>query len=185
MESMKPITRSILIIIALLVIIAGCAGLQSERSNYGKIRPNGDVARAFENYTVKPDHTYYISGSESQPNVIIGVDKRYILESSLWKKRNLLTKEQLPSPYHVIDKLSLKYYVDGMEARVSQFNLVLHGFDILDNHGTDIGDWYSIAEARTSVKMLGDNKITIYPPPLDLYERYENGGRGGILWKKP
>jgi hypothetical protein len=153
-----------------LMMFVGCSGLGKTLPNYGKIQPNSDVTAAFENYIIKPELNYYISGVESEPNVIIGIDKRYTLVSDLWKYRTFTQ----PMPLRGIpQKGTLRYYVEGMNTKASRFTTTLQGFDIIDNQGNDIGDWYSILIAPTSVKMLGNNKISIAPPPHDIYKRYE------------
>ncbi len=159
------------------------AGIDEERVkvSYGKIRPDNDVGRAFESYLVKPDHTYYISGVESHPNAIIAIDNRYILESKLWKKR-VFVPEAMLAPYMKFNEQSLKYYVRGMKAKVAQFNIPLMGFHIYDNQGNDIGDWYSILEAPRSIRILEDNRMSIVPPPSNLYEKYEENGPGKHSW---
>ena len=157
----------------LLFMLAGCSGVGKTLHNYGEIRPNSDVSAAFEGYVIKPELMYYISGSESEPNVIIGIDKRYTLVSDLWKHR-VLKPPMLP--HGLPEKGTLRYYVDGMNAKTSQLNMILQGFDIMDNQGNDIGDWYSILIAPTSVQLMGDKQISIAPQPLDIYERYEREG---------
>lgn len=159
-----------------LMILAGCSGLGKTLPNYGKIQPNSDVTTAFENYVIKPELNYYISGVESEPNVIIGIDKHYTLVSDLWKHR--VFKPPI-LPQGIPEKGSLRYYIEGMNTKASRFTMILQGFDIIDNHGNDIGDWYSILIAPTSVKMLGDKKISIPPPPHDIYKQYEREGTDG------
>ena len=146
--------------ILLLLCASGCAGLRV--SGYGHIDPSGDVTRAFENYEVKPGLNYYVSGSDMYPGAIIGIDKRYVLATELWKK-----KEFTPE--------TLKELVLNMKTKAMDLGLiVVHGFNIVDEGGTDIGDWYSILHATTSVKRIEDNQFIIPPPPLDIYE--ENDG---------
>jgi len=154
------------------VMLSGCSLLGKTFHSYGTIQPNGDVTAAFEHYEIKSELNYYISGAESEPNVIIGIDKRYTLVSDLWKLRTL--KPGIPQG--IPEKGTLRYYVDGMNRKASRFTMILQGFDIIDNQGNDIGDWYSILIAPTWVRMLEDNKIAIVPPPLDIYERYEREG---------
>jgi hypothetical protein len=106
---------------------------------------------------VNTDLNYYITGSDICPNAIIGVDKEYTLVSDLWKKTEFTA-------------CTLKELVQFMKDEAFQYHEELFGFDILDDKGNDIGDWYSILSARTSVKMIGDKKVIIYTPPLDIYK---------------
>jgi hypothetical protein len=141
--------------ILFLLVICGCA--VNLYSNYGEIRPNKEVTQAFDNYVVNTDLNYYITGSDICPNAIIGVDKEYTLVSDLWKKTEFTA-------------CTLKELVQFMKDEAFQYHEELFGFDILDDKGNDIGDWYSILSARTSVKMIGDKKVIIYTPPLDIYK---------------
>jgi hypothetical protein len=168
--------RILAVIMWLSILLTGCSSLMKTMENYGEMRPDSNVTEAFERYEINPELTYYISGSESEPNVIIGLDKRYTLVSDLWKHRVFQQSE--PSG-GIPQKGTFRYYVEGMNTKASRFNTSLQGFDIVDNNGRDIGDWYSILIAPTSVKMLGDMKVSITPPPLDIYERYEREGRDG------
>jgi len=154
-----------IVIVSCILIIAACAAQTRRLENYGQIKASSQVKEAFENYIVNPDMTYYISGPESQPSAIIGVHTTYILDSKLWKKIFI----QQEYPYPLGKKNTLKFYVDGMEQR---FRFLLYGFDIFDNAGNDIGDWYSILEAKTTVRMLDANRVEIPTPPQDLYRKY-------------
>ena len=151
--SIPPLKRAISVTCVFLILFSfGCAGLLS--GNYGKIVPDGNVTQAFENYQVSPGLNYYISGSAVRPNAIIGIDKNSILSSKLWKKI------ELTPPI-------LKDLVESMKDEV----YILHGFNILDNKGNDIGDWYSILSARTLVKIEEDNKVIVFTPDIDIYEK--------------
>lgn len=176
----------ILVVLSASVVLWGCTGIDGKESSvrYGKIRPDNDVRRAFESYVVKPDHTYYISGVESHPNAIIAIDNRYTLESKLWKKRVFVHDDE-PSPFVKVKETSLKYYVNGMKVKVAQFNILLTGFHIYDNEGNDIGDWYSILEAPRSIRILEDNRMSIVPPPSNLYDKYDENGPGKQPWMMP
>ncbi len=143
--------------ILLILFSFGCAGLGL--GNYGKIVPDGNVMHAFETYQVNPGLNYYTSGSDVYPNAIMGIDKRYSLNSTLWKKVEFTPQ-------------TLKALVDNMQAKVSEINQSLHGFTILDTKGNDIGIWYSILSARTTVK-IEDHSVVIFTPDLDTYDKYE------------
>jgi len=140
--------------VLLLLVICGCAA--NLYSNYGEIRPNKGVTQAFDNYEVNPNLNYYISGSDVCPNAIIGLSREYTLVSDLWKKTEFTAG-------------TFKEVIQFMNDETSQYREELFGFDILDDKGNDIGDWYSILSARTAVKMMGDKKVIIYTPPLDIY----------------
>jgi hypothetical protein len=154
----KRVVVTILVSIVFLVSCSARVGLIS--GNYGKIRANEDVTDSFQNYRIKNDHTYYTSGPDSYPNAMIGVDDRYVLVSNLWKQRDLTPK-------------TMKALVGNMESKAREYGSMLHGFDILDNRGNDIGDRYSILSLTTTVRILDGNKITITTPPIDTYEGFK------------
>jgi hypothetical protein len=161
-----PAWRSVfcIVILSCVFILAACTAQTRHLENYGQIKANAQVKEAFENYIVNPNMTYYISGPESHPSAIIGIHNTYNLDSRLWKKIFI----QQEYPYPLGKKNTLKFYVDGMEQR---FRFLLYGFDILDNAANDIGDWYSILEAKTTVRMLDANRVEIPTPPQDLYQK--------------
>ena len=157
--NIKAIRKIITVIcVFLLLSFFGCAGLYF--GNYGKITPDRNVTQAFETYRVNPDLNYYISGTDVYPHAIIGINKNHTLESELWKKREFTPE-------------TLKNLVEDMKFRVMEFYETPHGFDILDNDGNDIGDWYSIFSATTIVKIAGDHSVIIITPDIDTYEKYE------------
>ena len=152
------IESTVLLIIVVIVIIFVVLFARRIRMHYGSLRPNGKVTERFETYEVKPDLIYYTSGPEDYPYAIIGVDRELVLDSSLWKERDVTSE-------------TLKVLVTNMEAKTSQLNTSLHGFDILDNAGHYIGDWFSVIGIHTTIKVGKDNRVKIYPPPSDVYER--------------
>ena len=78
--------------IALSAAMIGCG------SSYGNIQRSREVGRLFENTEILPDHNYYYSGPDAIPYALIGIDKKYTLESRYWKRINL-TEEQLRSAF--------------------------------------------------------------------------------------
>jgi hypothetical protein len=143
-----------IILLTLIFFLSGCAGFLA---GYGNIRPDRNATMAFESFQMNPDYIYYYSGSDVYPNALVGLDKKYRIEPELWKRMT-------HSP------LVFKELVSQMHARALQIGQTQHGFSILDDQGRQIGVWYSILRAATSVKMKGDNTVLIYQPPLDTYK---------------
>jgi hypothetical protein len=147
--------------LALLGFFSAAAFSQAADSpfqNYGEIKPSEEATRIFESYKVLPHYKYYISGADLYPDAIIGIDKTFTLDTELWKGIELTPGK-------------LKAIVTDMKSKGLEVGDLVHGFDILDNQGKKIGIWYSILRARTSLKMLGDNRVMIYTPPLDVWEK--------------
>jgi hypothetical protein len=129
--------------------------------NYGRIDPSEEVTRAFEGYQVNPEFRYYISGPDLNPNAFMGLKRNFRLDpSTLWREVDMSTAK-------------MKEVVDGMKAKVSGLQMVLHGFALSDNSGRPIGVWYSILKARTSLRMNDDGTVRIDTPDLDTYESRE------------
>jgi hypothetical protein len=61
-----------------------------------------------------------------------------------------------------------------MQSKALSIGQFQHGFAILDDKGRQIGVWYSILRAATTVKMTDDQTVMIYQPPLNTYMRYED-----------
>jgi hypothetical protein len=142
----------------LILLFAGCIGGDVRLENYGDMIPRAEVEKSFENYYVDDELDYYVSGPSSAPMGLMGIVKDYTLDTTLWRK--------VEDPFH-----TLKELVRNMQAYAADYNLTLHGFDIRNHRGEDIGNWYSVLDGRMPVKITGDNQVSIYPPPADFYER--------------
>lgn len=146
----------ILIVVGIIVISLMAIMRWRGGARYGKIRPSRDVTTAYESSGVDPNLNYYISGPDTYPNAIIGIDKAWTLESDFWRKKELSAK-------------SMKELVQNMQSRSAEQNSVLHGFIILDNNGRKIGDWFSIMGIITTVEVTGEKRVIVYTPPIDTY----------------
>ena len=156
----------ILRILCFAVLGFACIAAHSEAAeffkNYGEIRPSAEATGVFENYKVLPDYRYYVSGPDLYPNALIALDRAYALDSDLWKERKLTSVE-------------MKELIGDMQSKAREVGETLHGFDILDHGGKKIGLWYSILRAPTYVKIEGGQRVVIGTPPIDLWERAEDG----------
>jgi hypothetical protein len=160
----KWVTTFFIMVVLVLLPSAGCTG--SLFKNYGSIVPDRAVTNAFEQYQVNPKYNYYISGSEVYPNAIIGLDKAYALEPDLWKPVEMTPQKLRELVQYMHDKVS-----------TITFGLSLHGFAMFDDKGKQIGVWYSILEAKTSLKMKDERTVEIITPDIDTYLKYEDGRR--------
>jgi hypothetical protein len=135
--------------------------------NYGSIVPDGRVTDAFDKYQVNPNYNYYYSGSEVYPNAIIGLDKAYALDSDLWKKVDMTSAKLRELVTYMKDK-----------AATVNFKVHLQGFAMFDDKGKQIGVWYSILKAKTSLKMKDNSTVIIVTPAIDTWLRLEDGDGG-------
>ena len=141
---------------ALVTVLAALASFSCAGyfENYGKFRKSMEVMETFESHKVLPDYKYYYTGSDSQPDAIIGIRNDYVMDSSLWKEVN-------PTPR------DLKVWIDRMTSQMPHF--ACYGAEILDNRGMVIGIWYSLFD--TSVVKLGaDKHVNVYLPHGDILE---------------
>jgi len=148
----------------MLLSSAGCAGTLFK--SYGSIVPDGRVTDAFDKYQVNLNYNYYYSGSEVYPSAIIGLDKAYALDSDLWKKVDMTPAKLRELVMSMKDK-----------AATVNFKAPIHGFAMLDDKGKQIGVWYSILEAKTSLKMKDSNTVIIDTPDIDTWLQFEDGSR--------
>lgn len=139
---------------AALAAISGCAG------NYGRLVLNQEINAVFNTYRVFADHRYYFSGPEGRPDAIMGIDRDYTLETSMW------------TPFDPCDG-TLKKGVDSINFHHStRSRRYPYGFDILGPDGKRIGIWYSIWD-WTTVLVEADKRVMIFPPAKK--EPYGNG----------
>ncbi len=146
---------------------AGCAGLSADLKQYGSFEPNREIEWAFETYQVNPNLNYYFSGSDGYPNAIMGLDKQYTLDEPLWKPV-AMTPEKL------------RALVGGMQLKTHELNLYLRGWSMRDDKGREIGVWYSILFATTTVKVEEGNKVVVSRPDQNTYIKYEGGRDSNI-----
>jgi hypothetical protein len=128
---------------AAALVLAGCGG------SYGTLQRSAEVNRAFESATVLPDYDYFYSGSYHKPSAIIGIHKDYTLVSKLWK------------PVHLTEDM-LQGWIDRITG-YKGYALRNLGSEILNAEDQPIGIWYA-TEDFTTIRMLGDRQVSIYPP---------------------
>ena len=141
--------------------LASCVGVKSSSAKkWGKIVPDNEATAAFETYQINADFNYYISGSDVYPNAILGLNKAYTLDSTLWKKVELTPAK-------------LQVMVVDMKSKARDIGQKQFGFVVLDEQGRKIGVWYSLLTATAPVRIKDDNTVIIYTPDQDTYEKYE------------
>ncbi len=148
-----------LILVVTVAILAGYFLFFSGRfsENYGMIKPDPAVTEAFEHYRIDPDLVYYYSGPEVRPNAVIGIDRRFVLDSTQWEKMN-----PAPDPF--------RETIRCMQSKALELNRSLYGFAILDPRGDPLGAWYSLPGIQVSVKMLDGNRVSISTPPVIVWD---------------
>lgn len=144
----------------LLVILLciGCAAGTMQMEHYGDMKPSAAVKAAFEGYVMDDTLVYYFTGPDAGPTGLMGIEQSHALESQVWRR--------IGEPQQ-----ALKGLIRNMQSKADEYGLSLYGFDIRDDEGNDIGDWYSILDGRMPVKITGEKRVMVYPPSNDLYER--------------
>jgi hypothetical protein len=61
--------------------------------------------------------------------------------------------------------------VQNMQSKVRGMNVLLHGFDIIDDRGRKIGNWFSVLGLNMTVEISGENRAIVYTPPIDTYRQ--------------
>jgi hypothetical protein len=140
----------------LIIVLAGLilAVWRFSSGRYGKLRPSREATNAYESFRVDPARTYYSSGSYIYPNALMGIDKSWVLESDLWKKRELTGE-------------GMKELVLNMQSRAQEQMAMLHGFEMIDDKGGKIGDWFSILGLNIMVKVTGEKRVVVTTPPTN------------------
>lgn len=139
--------------VLLASLLSGCAG------NYGKLVYDASVDQIFEGFNVLPDHRYYIYGPDTLPAVIVALDKRYHLASSIWKPVDI-TKEKL------------KHWIDHPLRRNRRYPYTF-GRRMLDDKGRQIGVWYALRDhlAYSVVWVLDDGTTVKISAPNERRHR--------------
>jgi len=149
-----------IVIIAVVAFFIGFIVFIISRSgeNYGMLKPSETVTATFEAYRQAPDLDYWFSGPESQPLTIIGVEKRFRFDSAeRWMKVG-------PG------EESLKRLVEGMQSKALQRNQNLRGFEMVDQRGERIGEWYSAVRTQGVIKRTGIDSVEVWPPSPEKVE---------------
>jgi len=142
---------------AIIVIVALFIGfivflISRSGENYGMLKPSADVTAAFESDRPSPDLDYWFSGPESQPTAIIGLERRFRFDSADRWMRVSAGKEPLTR------------LIAGMRSRALQMNGNLRGFEMVDQRGERIGEWYSAGGIQAVIKRTGIDTIEVFPP---------------------
>jgi hypothetical protein len=144
--------KTVIIVVVALFIGFIVFFISRSGENYGMLKPSADVTTAFESHRQEPDLDYWFSGPESHPIAIIGVERRFRFDSAEhWIKVG-------PG------EESLKRLIAGMQSKALQMNRYLRGFEMVDQRGERIGDWYSPVGVQAVIKRTGIESVEVWPP---------------------
>ena len=153
---MTGVLRALLLalLLACAALVSSCAATSLQ--NGGTIRESGEITRKYRALTIDPNYNYYWSGTELNPDAIMGIDKTLTVQSEYWHLIDL-------------DEEQLQYWVtwgdrqfrdDGFSNRY--FGRYMGAY-ILDSEGKVVGDWYSKKDWGI-FEFPGDNVIIPHPP---------------------
>lgn len=136
-------------------LITGCA----RSTDFGKLVRNDEVKKIFESASILPDHTYYYTGPEAEPDAIMALHNSYTLanKKNFWIKVDI-TEEMLQSWNRMIDN----YY---------RVKFPYHGSRIITHDGREAGAWYSKYD-YTTVKSPAPQSIIVYTPDAPAKHRF-------------
>ena len=132
-------------IVAILLasyLILGCF------ENYGRLKHNEEVTRAFQTYQVEPDYKYYYYGRTNMPYAIVGLDRAYHMRSRVWREVDHDTEQFQKMIFWVWDDYRVPFYLSGAH--------------ITDPNGHKVGIWYS-GIWYAAVRFEENNRIVIMP----------------------
>jgi len=131
------------------IFLSGCV---ANSGNYGRLVPDDEVKKTYENNTVDPRYNYYYYGTRTFPKAFIGISKDIELVSDFWEPIDLT-----PEILHNWIWLHANRY---------SWNVHRYGSRILTQTGKKIGVWYSLESWKqwTTIKMLPGNKVHVGTP---------------------
>ena len=132
-----------------LILISFLASGCAIPANQGKLTRDGEVEQLVESATVLPNHSYYFTGPEARPDVIIAIDNSFTLTSKYWTKVDDVAN-QLIDWNRLIDN-------------AHRFKRAYKGFRIMTPGGSQSGIWYSQYE-HTVVQFPDPSTIILYTP---------------------
>ena len=151
--SKNQIPRVSTVVILILILITGCAG------QYGSYRRDPAVQQSFESHQVPADYKYFYYGRDNEPIVIFGVEKKYEMNSYMWKEVSA-------------DATAFRDLITWVWA---DYGYDIFGADILDPAGNKVGVLYT-AVRETAIKFGPDNQIAVMPNTPFLWGPVADGG---------
>ena len=142
--SVKKIITIVLVLTVITVSTIGC-------DNYGKLRRDKELTRAFEKHTLSNGFTYFYYGRDNMPYAIIGIGSEYTLKSELWRTVDFQTER--------FKKMVAWIWTDH--------NYTPYGAYMLGPGGKKVGIWYSsINHATVDVNETQKTIVVIPDKPF-------------------
>lgn len=129
-------------VLAASTMLSGCF------ENYGRLKHNDEVTRAFQTSQVEPDYKYYYYGRTNMPYAIVGIDRAYHMQSRVWREVDHDTEQFKKMIFWVWDDVYVPFYLSGAY--------------ITDPGGKKVGIWYS-SIWYAAVRFEENNRIVVMP----------------------
>jgi hypothetical protein len=127
----------------LFALVSGCF------QNYGRLKRDPEVTKAFDTNKVESDYQYFFYGRSNQPYIIVGIDRTYHMRSKMWREVDHNSERFRRMVYWIWDDILWgKNYIKGAH--------------ILDPQGNKVGLWYSHLW-WAAIRFSDDNRIEIMP----------------------
>jgi len=123
-------------------MISGCF------ENYGRLKHNDEVTRAFQTYQMEPEYKYYYYGRTNMPYAIVGIDRTYHMQSRVWREVDHDTEQFKKMIFWVWDDIFLPFSLSGAY--------------ITDPGGKKVGIWYS-GIWYAAIRFEEGNRIVVMP----------------------
>lgn len=147
MHALKSGINPTALTLIIVLLLSGCLAAE-----YGFMRRDIALTDAFEANNLSPDYDYYISGSKTMPDAILGLKKGYALQAGYWKTVSL-TEEQLTQWTELIGHYTQP---SGQPP--------YYAYNIYGPDNEHIGVWYGYTD-QTSIIKTGAGAYKIYTPP--------------------
>lgn len=147
----------------LFLLLGGCAATVPQ-GQQGHLIRSDEVRKIFESNTVLPDHVYYYSGPEAEPEAIIGIHADFTLQGRYWY-RVALTQEKLQDWNRMIDN-------------THRFRNSYGGARIMAPDGRPAGVWFSKFD-HTVIRFPDEKTILMYTPEPLSHDRLRIEGHDG------
>jgi len=141
--------------VIILTLVAGCSG------TYGSYRRDPGVQQSFESNRVPADYKYFYYGQDNEPIAVFGVEKKYEMNSYMWREVSADATE----------------FRDLITWVWADYGYDIFGADILDPEGNKVGVLYT-AVRETAIKFGPDNQITVMPSTPFLWGPVADSGGG-------
>ncbi|HBI16350.1 MAG TPA: hypothetical protein DDY20_12725 [Desulfobulbaceae bacterium] len=155
--------------LTLLLLLGGCAAT-GPQGQQGSLILSDEIRNLFESATILPDHVYYYTGPEAEPEAIIGIHADFTFQGHYWYQI-APSQAQLQSWNRQIDN-------------AHRIRNAYKGARIMSPDGRQVGIWYSLFD-HTVIRFPDEKTILIYtpgPPPirgfLDGVEGRDFSGQG-------